>query len=49
MKFQLPLVTICRQRHDRAGVSNKGNSYHTGPRALSALGALKAGERDAVD
>jgi hypothetical protein len=49
MKFQLPLVTMCRQRDDRAGVRKKGNSYDTDPRTQSIRGTSTGGERNEVD
>jgi hypothetical protein len=49
MKFQLPLVTICRHRHDRRGIGKKGNSYDTTQLTQIVRALLLAGERDEVD
>jgi hypothetical protein len=46
MKFQLPLVTMCRQRDDRLGVRKKGNSYDTDPRSLSIRGTINWGSAE---
>jgi len=49
MQFQVPLVTICRQRHDRDGMGKKGNSYDSSPLTKIIRGLLLAGEGDEVD
>jgi hypothetical protein len=46
MKFQLPLVTMCRQRDDRAGARKKGNSYDTNPRTASIRETINSGRAE---